>query len=817
MKQQTLYKLYLSVFLLFCSLTGVSQELDIQGKVVGKTNKEPLAFVNVIYGDPPKGTTTNIDGEFKLSLSEPSAIEFSYLGYKTKIFDSHKLSSNGFVQIEMEKTSYDLGQILVMPGYNPANNIISKVNRNKNQNHPSSLSSFSYKSYNKMTFTVDSFGLEDIPGGGELDSLIIDTSELRLQKMLANQYLFLMETISKRKFQAPDKEKEYVTASRVSGFKDPSLVILATQFQSFSFYDDFVTIGDNNYLNPITKNSYKKYQFKVEDTLFVSDADSIFIISFFPKKGKNFDGLKGMLHIHTNGYALQKVIAEPVYPPSDFTIKIQHRYEFIENRQWFPSQLDTKIVFHNFKTGGKRDNYTLSGDGRTYIKDIEINPEIDHRFFDKLDVEIPYDAYHQSNEFWAQNRSHELSEKEERTYEVIDSLGEANDFDDKLKMVRMATTGYYPYKFLDIDYRKLLSYNQYEGFRMGFGGMTNDKISPWFSVGGYFAYGFKDKEVKYGGDLELFLDETKETKMHLSYQNDVAELGSYQFLMDRNLSSLENFRDYLVEDMNPEERIEGSVTFRLLRYLKMNAFINQYQIESMEPYVYSHENTDYSGNFHFSDAGIKLKYAYKEKLIKTPWGLISEGTDYPVLYANLTRGNQWFDGNFSNLRLEGRISETFTTKNLGKTHIHLMGGYASGTLPVFNMYNGNGSYTSRFALQIDNSFATMQLNEFFAQRFASIFLRQDMVSLLFRTDNFSPRLSVVTNMGWGWLDNMEHHENMMLKSFEEGYFESGLLLDNLLSVNFFSYGLGLYYRYGPYAFPKPADNFAYKFSLRINF
>lgn len=798
------------------SLFAWSQKYDLKGKVIDKKTKEPLAFVNIVYGNPQRGTSTNIDGEFHIRFSEPSSLEFSYLGYQSVIVEPNEYETDETLTIEMEEKAFSLEQVLITPGYNPADEIIRKVYLHKKKNHPSSLNSFSYTSYNKMIFTFDTSSVHKTVNDIEEDTISKDTAGRHLQKLLEKQYLFLMETVSERKYQAPDKNKEYVKASRVSGFQDPSLVFLSTQFQSFSFYDDFITIGGYNYLNPVTKNSYKKYHFRLEDTLYVSEADSIFVISFVPEKGKNFDGLKGMLHINTNGYALQKAIAEPVIPPGDFTIKIQQQYDYIEESQWFPSQLNTRIVFNNMKLGGEKYEYTLIGDGRTYIRDIEINPSITPGFFDKLQVEIPDSAYNKSEGFWAQNRSQKLSTKERRTYEMVDSLGKANNFDNKLKFARMAITGYYPYRFLDIDYSKLLSYNQYEGVRIGFGAKTNNNISPWYSIGGYGAYGFKDKKFKYGGALQFFFDETKETKLEFSYQDDVTELGSYKFLMDHKPRSTENFRDYLVEAMNPRKKLEADFTFRILNYLKVNAFVNQYQVQADEDYIYYNDEKSYSGKYNFSDAGIKLKYAYNEKLIKTPWGLISEGTKYPVFYANITKGNAYLGGDFNNLRLEGRLSETFTTKNLGTTHINLMGGYAKGEVPVFNMYNGNGSFTSDFALQIDNSFATMKLNEFYAQRFVSAFFRQDFGSLLFRSGTFRPRISLVSNMGWGWLPDKDQHQGTQMESFDKGYFESGILLDNLLSVNFFSYGFGVYYRYGPYSYPKPADNFAYKLSFRIN-
>jgi hypothetical protein len=36
--------------------------------------------------------------------------------------------------------------------------------------------------------------------------------------------------------------------------------------------------------------------------------------------------------------------------------------------------------------------------------------------------------------------------------------------------------GYLPLGFFDMDLRKIISYNNYEGFRVGFGGITNDRF-----------------------------------------------------------------------------------------------------------------------------------------------------------------------------------------------------------------------------------------------------------------------------------------------------------------------------------------------------
>jgi hypothetical protein len=54
----------------------------------------------------------------------------------------------------------------------------------------------------------------------------------------------------------------------------------------------------------------------------------------------------------------------------------------------------------------------------------------------------------------------------------------------------------YPYPF-DIDLRNLFTYNNYEGFRLGFGGVTNDRFSKHIKINGYSAYGTKDGTFKH--------------------------------------------------------------------------------------------------------------------------------------------------------------------------------------------------------------------------------------------------------------------------------------------------------------------------------
>ncbi len=221
--------------------------------------------------------------------------------------------------------------------------------------------------------------------------------------------------------------------------------------------------------------------------------------------------------------------------------------------------------------------------------------------------------------------------------------------------------------------------------------------------------------------------------------------------------------------------------------------------------------------FTYTEAGIKMRYSYKEGFMITPYGnKFSLGTNYPVLNINITEGITLLDGDFRYTKIEAKISKIFTTNSFGKSMFQIVAGRVFGDLPYSKLYNGHGSY-KRFTVETENSFATMRPNEFLSDRFISIYFKQDFGSLLFKSRFFSPEFALATNMGVGYLDHPGRHNNFEFQTMEKGYYESGLLINNILAPGFVGYGFGVFYRYGPYSFSKTSDNFAYKLTIKFNF
>ena len=186
-----------------------------------------------------------------------------------------------------------------------------------------------------------------------------------------------------------------------------------------------------------------------------------------------------------------------------------------------------------------------------------------------------------------------------------------------------------------------------------------------------------------------------------------------------------------------------------------------------------------------------------------------------MLCGNIIQGINWFDSQLKYTKLEMKLSKLVKTRSLGEIGLTLTGGMVSGDVPFHLLYNGNGSYKD-FTVESANSFATMRLDEFAADRFVSFFYQQNFGEIRPQSKTFRPSIVWVNNIGFADRKLSDNHSNLVRKTMEKGYFESGILINDLLNQWFFGIGVGAFYRYGPYSFTQTIDNFAFKFTITLN-
>lgn len=791
------------------SLTG--QSYSVSGRIKDAATNESLAFVNVVYGEGKYGTISNIDGFYHIiSDRKIGEITFVLIGYEPKTIRPDTLKNESF-DVFLNAQPVSLDEVVVKPGINPALRIIDQVTQNRNINNPEKMSSFSYSSYNKMhfTFVKEKKSTDSILNQTITEQLRQDTTPSKLRS-----HILLMEFISERKFKFPGKNQEKIVASRVSGFKDPSFTLLATQLQSFSFYNDFFVLFDKLYLNPISPGSTSRYAFLLEDTFLTETYDTLFVISFKPIEGKNFDGLKGVLYINTKGYAIQNVMAEASQNES-VSVKIQQRYELIDRKRWFPTQLNTQLAFKNLVNNKNTRDVTIVGFGKSYLRNIRLEPDVSATNFSNIILSVAPDAYFIPDTVWEQYRPVPLSRRDSFTYHILDSIGKAKNLDQRLEIWETLSTGFIPVGYLHLDLRRFVNYNRKEGFRVGLGLRTNNQLSKYFSVGGHYAYGITDKKSKYGAFVQLFPAWESDTRFSFNYMNDVTETGAYRFVDDQFLFSTELYRGFLVNRMDRIKGFESTFTFRAMRYFKFKfSLVNA--TRSLNDYSFG-GTENVIDNYRLTEAGAGFKFTFDEKFVQTPRGRkISTGTRYPVLWFNYRQGIELLNGSLLYHKYEARISKTFHSKRFGKTAATMVSGLSDRALPIGLLYNGHGNY-SGFSFDAENSFGTMRMNEFYSSRFYYAFFRQNFESLLFRRGKFKPGISLAFNAGVGEMKHPQLHRGIYYKTMEKGYYETGLIFDKILNQKLFGYGFAVYYRLGPYSFTKTANNFAYKLALTFNF
>lgn len=792
--------------------------------------KEPLAFVSINLKGANKGAISDIDGKWQVGNASPNdSIIFSLVGFKSLHLTVNQLSQrfpSGLILLS--KAAYNLKEVTVKAGENPAHRIIRKALLHKKQNNYERLSSYSYTTYNRFHVTRDK--LDSVQAAEEKErrkdkkgskisiGFGSDSTKDSLKNRNSNdsffnaQHIFIVESVTEKKFKYPDKVKEIVRASKVSGSIDPRFSLIATEYNDFNIYKDFIEVDSKKYLSPLAYDCISKYFFNLEDSL-ISEKDTVYVIAYRPRRNSLFNGFSGLIYINTQNYAVQNVIALPKGLDQGLNTEVQEQFNQIEGH-WFPEQINYKIVLGG--TDGNRSSLlAVVGRGKSYIKEVQINPEIKNRTFNDIAVEIDKKAGNKSDTFWAKSRKDTLTKQDKQTYKVIDSVGKALHLDRKIKYLEALLSGRIGVGIFDIPLRQLLDYNGYEGYRVGTGLYTNDKLSPYFSVGGYGAYGTKDKVWKYGGEAFLTPIIGSPFRIAAGYYKDLQVLGGVRYPMDRDENFKEPIHNLNIYRMSAFERKQVSIRFSPFRYLTLEPMYRQSIEKVKKNYHFLESDGELNNTFSFTEASLGIRYAYKEKFMQTLDKRYSLGTHYPIFWANITQGfNNGVQGQFAYRKYDAKMEKSFSMPLLGYSQFQLRGGFVDGTLPLVKMYNGNGNRAD-FPIMSQNTFETMHPYEFFSSRYAAVFFSHSFEKLLIKLGKYQPILKVYSNAGIGTIDHSELHKEIQFKTMEKGYYESGVSVENFLTKSFDGMGIALYYRYGPCSDPKPKNNILLKFVFTL--
>ena len=678
-------KAFLFLFITLISVNALFAQHTLSGKVTDERNRQPLAFVNVVVNEGLQGVITDIDGRYSITSSEPIVkVKFSSVGYEPK--EIQLQANQKKCNVALTPKTFELGEVTVEAGENPAHRIIDSLMAHRKANNPNSLDSYSYDIYDKMVITIDSSSF----GQAVANDTAMEMTNLHyFDSIMKKSDLMVMETASEVLFKSPDRKLQHVLGTKISGMKEPTFMYLVNSMQSVSFYDETVSIVGTDYINPISRGSKTRYFFTLESVHPIGQSDSLYVISFHPMRGSSFNGLRGTMTVNSDGWALQSVKAAPDGQDGLFKADIQQLYQKVEG-QWFPKQLNINLIFPSMVVSTDGSTFPMAAIGKSYLSDIQINPDISKRQFSDIEIKVDPDAAYRDETFWDAHRIDSLTERVKATYLLVDSLTQGTDIFDRVLGLtdQLMTESVLPIGFINIDLDKIVRISASRGWYFGLGASTNDRLSRWFAINGYFGYWTKINSMDYGGGIKFKLDRQRQMELGLQYSFGSEPIGEFGGMLEKESNSSlssSNYKYAFYENIYARrERFDINYSTRFARHFK--AFVNLNTNHKHYGTQFFLSPTDTMAEARYTVAELKLRFAYNEKFLSTPKGIRSLGTTAPIVWVsyqhafpNLLGGQYEYD------RVKFEVSKNFYTRYLGVSKVLLQAGYASETCPVIRL------------------------------------------------------------------------------------------------------------------------------------
>ncbi len=286
-------KKHYAIFLLLLSIWSHAQ---IKGTIVDEQGK-PLPYVTILQEDSFYGTTSNDQGNFEFTLkkSEKPVLVFQFLGFKTQKVTIETAKLPYSIVVKMIEETFSLNEVVISRNVNPALAIIKKAIAARKRN-TEKTNRFTADFYSRGIFKLEN-APKKILGQkiGDLDGALDSTG---------TGIISLSETFSKISFEKPNKLKEVVTASKVSGSNNGYSYNTARS-SFYDFYDNTIDFGVPM-ISPIASSAFNYYNYKLEGTFFDENNNQINKILVSAKRDSE-PVFEGHIYIVEDSWAIYAV------------------------------------------------------------------------------------------------------------------------------------------------------------------------------------------------------------------------------------------------------------------------------------------------------------------------------------------------------------------------------------------------------------------------------------------------------------------------------------------------------------------------------
>lgn len=742
-------KLFLrSTFLLF-SLFSFSQ---ITGKVTD-SKENPLPFVNVYIENTYKGTTTNESGNYELNVSEKNSyvIVFQYLGFKTvkKTVTINQLPFT--VNATLDEENLSLDEVIISSEENPANKIMRATIAKRKENLDK------IESYRADYYSRGLMKIKDAPKkvfGQELDIEGLDSTRSGI--------VYLSETISKIEFLKPDRLKEKITASKISGDSN-GFSFNNAQDVNFNFYNNTITLG-NEIISPIANNAFGYYRYNLEGIFYDDRGNLINKIKVTPKRANDpiFSGYVYIVEDQWTLYAVElDITGEQARIPIADIISLKQNFSYSESHNIW-ALISQEI---NFTYG----IFGIKGDGRftSIYSNYEFNVPITKTDFGRELVSFEKEANKKDSTYWETVRPVPLTTEEATDYVKKDSIQERKEskpyldsMDNAQNKFRLKSVLGYTYRNSHKDYRfgfdiptSSIQFNTVQGWNANVNLFYRKKFNEfkrYLSANATINYGFAEDKLRAKASIRYKFNDISRPFITLSggvetlqfnnanpissIENTVASLGfteNYMKLYERQFAQLSY----------SEELFNGFRFYSTLSYERRNALFN-----STDQTFYPEANKSYTSNNPLNQAAfgiaafqnhnifklnVSARINFGQNYLSYPNSKYNiRNSKYPTLLFGYEKGFGATNTDYNFDQVKARVFQSLTISNKGRFSYNIRGGKFFNADNIafmdFQHFNGNqinfsrrGVYTdvfnnlSYYDLSTNNSYLEMHVEHDF--------------------------------------------------------------------------------------------------------
>jgi len=788
------------IIIFFAFVNSVCAQTIISGKVTDAATGEPLPFVSVAFKATTTGTTTDLDGLYKITTQTPTdSLQASYIGFKNQT-KKIKKGQTQVINFSLETGDFSLKEIVIKPGKNPAIVLLEKIIDHKPDNDRDRYSAYQYETYNKLEFDLnnlnDRFKKSGFvkPFGFALKN--IDSSSAEEKPFLP---LFLTESLSDFYYKKrPRYKKEIIKATKTAGFKNESVsALLGDMYQNVNVYDNNVLVFGKNFVSPISNQGTFFYKYYLIDSMFIGNAWT-YQIKFVPKRKQELV-FNGNLWVHDTTFALKRIemrIASDANINFVNSLYVIQEYERINEKNWMLSK-DRLVVDFTYKNKAMG----IYGRKTTTYKNIIVDKPLPDDFYSLTnDIIVEKDAAEKDEQFWRESRHDTLSKNEANVYKLVDTIKTIPAYKNYESLVQLAFSGYHMFdKWNKLEYGPVFSsfsFNQVEGPRIRLGGRTSYNFSHFKEVNVYGAYGLWDNKLKYGltykwkpennNRWQLFTGKIMDDYEILGLNNALLRTDNLFVSLFRKRPLTQLTRIQQAKFMYDYEQFSGFLVRPILNYrriLPVGTTRFNY-VDTVNNSVVTKELT----HINTFEVGLFARFAYKEKYIQGDFTRIYLGTKIPVFQVQLNAGIKGFlNSGYQYQKVVFNIIDRVRLQPLGYTDYTIEYGQVFGKqLPYFllELHPGNESYgLSYYGFNMMNYFEFVS-NQYYSfnvdHHFDGFFLNKIplMRKLKFR--------EIVNIKGVGGILDVSHLSEVKLPknthalSFDKPYLETSVGLENIL-------------------------------------